>query len=98
IGAGGNITFRTLDPWGPTLETSTRLEAQAMNSTDGLSLWRNVELGMRLKLANFWYLWSALHYRPAHFDDREVGDGAALERDSSFGHELTLATDPRARV
>jgi len=39
-----------------------------------------------------------IHYRPSHFDDREVGDGATLERQAVLGAEFAIATDPRARV
>jgi len=34
-----------------------------------------------------------VHYRGAYFDDREVGDGTALQRAGLFGYELELASD-----
>jgi len=37
-------------------------------------------------------------YRGAWHDDRELGDGTALERAARWGGELTFAGDPRRRV
>jgi hypothetical protein len=96
--AGGEIAFRTLEPWAKTLETLTRIEVRASNNTKGVPLDRMVQLDTRLKFKNFWSLWMAFHYWPAHFDDREVGDGAALERAARVGHEMNLTTDPRAAL
>ena len=39
-----------------------------------------------------------LHFRPTKFDDREVGDGTALQRQGRVGNETYLGTDSTKRV
>jgi hypothetical protein len=43
-------------------------------------------------------VWALLDGTTAHFDDREVGDGAALERPGGGELILGVESDPRARV
>ena len=52
----------------------------------------------QIVFANYWQMFTELHWRPARFDDREVGDGTALQRRGRLGWELSLSTDPRQRV
>jgi hypothetical protein len=92
------IVHRTLDPWGPTLETWTRADVQERDALSGLNLQREVRVNTWWRLKSFWQVFGEMHYRAAHFDDREVGDGAALERAGLVGHELAVSTDPRRRV
>ena len=49
-----------------------------------------------LQLASYWSMFTELHWRPAHYDDREVGDGTALQRAGQLGWELYVETDPPA--
>jgi hypothetical protein len=98
LSGGGELVFRTLEPWRKTLESSLRLEAWGVNSTEGVNLGRTLQVDGRVTFTNFWTLWTRVHYRPAYFDDREVGDGAALERAGLVGHELLITSDPRARI
>ena len=51
-----------------------------------------------MKLRNFSSVLLAADAAPARFDDREVGNGAALERGHYFGGRLEVASDPRGRV
>ena len=90
-----DLEFRTLSPWWATLETHSRLELYARQSFDGLDLARGYQLNTGWKLASFWHFFTELHYRAAHFDDREVGNGVALERAGLGGLELSVDTDPR---
>jgi hypothetical protein len=91
------IGYHHLDPSGPTLETHTAFE---VSDQENLS-WQVQARGFRVfnftKFKNFWGMYSDVHFRPAHFDDREVGDGAALERAGLVGFEVWLGTDPRKR-
>ena len=61
----------------------------------GLDLGQLYELNGRLKLRNFASILLAADFAPARFDDREVGDGTALERARYLGGRFELATDPR---
>jgi len=56
------------------------------------------QVNTQVVFANYWQMFSELHWRPWHFDDREVGNGVALQRSGRLGWELTLSSDPRKRV
>ncbi len=96
--AKARIGFRNLAPFGRTLETTTAMEALATNNLDGLALGRSLALKNFTLFDNFWGLFTELHARPSHFDDREVGDGAALERTALLGGEVYFFSDSRKRV
>ncbi len=94
----GSVGYRTLDPWWATLETNTFLDAVERDSLDGLTQERMLVLGNYVRWANFWESFAAIHAKPSRYDDREVGDGTALERAPLFGGELWIATDGRRLV
>jgi hypothetical protein len=56
------------------------------------------QVNNHVTFTNYWAMFNELHWRPSHFDDREVGDGTALQRSGQLGWELSFETDPRARV
>lgn len=93
-----NLEFHTLDPWGPTLETRTGLLYRERDNLDGLNLTRNFALTNFTRFTNFWGTYSEIHYLAPHFDDREMGDGAALERTGVFGFEVYVFTDSRKLI
>ena len=93
-----DIEYRNLLPWRSTLERHLRVELYDRENVDLLNLARGYQINGSIKFANFWTLWSELHYRAPHFDDREVGDGTALERDGLIGWELSVRSDSRRRV
>lgn len=92
------LEYRTLKPWRNTLETHTRLEFFDRENLSFLNLARGYQLNATWKLTNFWEFFVELHYRAAHFDDREVGDGTALEREGLVGFEVSVSSDKRRRV
>jgi hypothetical protein len=92
------VEYRTTEPWGKTLETHWRAELYDRESLRGLNLARGYQLNTTGKFANFWGWFAELHYRARHFDDREVGDGTALEREGLVGLELQVNSDARRRV
>lgn len=94
----GAVGFKTLEPWWATLQTSTKLTVSDRESLDLLNLERRAGLESEWQLRNFWWLWARVGYSAARFDDREVGDGAALERAGSVELAGYVGTDPRARV
>ena len=90
--------YRTTEPWGKTLETRWRAEFFDRENFSGLNLARGYQLNSDGKLSNFWGWFAELHYRERHFDDREVGDGTALQREGLIGLELAVNSDARKRV
>jgi hypothetical protein len=78
------------------LEQQSNLELFYRANLDGQSLASGVQLNTSGQLRGFSHLFAELHYRPAHFDDREFGDGTALERAGLVGLELHVTGDPRA--
>jgi len=77
---GFDVEYRTLVPWKALLETHSRLEYWDNGNTAGLGLGRGVQLNTSGKLTNFWHYFVEIQSRDRRFDDREMGDGAALER------------------
>jgi len=96
--AGGGVDFRTLEPWGKTLETHQIIEASGSDNLSGLRLARDADAAIGWKFANFWEARASVGVRSQRFDDREVGDGTALERDASWWGRGRIISDPRAPV
>jgi hypothetical protein len=92
------IGWRQLEPGAHTLEKSAAFEVTENRNLSGLDLGQLYELNGRVKLRNFSSVLLAADFAPARFDDREVGDGTALERGRYLGGRLELASDPRGRV
>src|SRR5262249_26937632 len=85
---GSTLEYRTTEAWGKTLETHWRAEFYDRETLRGLNLARGYQLNTDGKFSNFWSWFAELHYRERHFDDREVGDGTALQREGLVGVEL----------
>jgi len=96
--AGAGFDVRTLEPWGSTLETHQVLEVSGADNLSGLRLARDAALSIGWKFTNFWEARLSVGGRAQRFDDREVGDGTALERDASGFVRTRLISDPRAAV
>ena len=89
------LAYRTLDAGRFTRETWTALQVNQRRTLDGLNLWNEVRLATSGSFTSFWTWYANLHYRGAFFDDRETGDGTALERAASAGLSSELGSDPR---
>jgi hypothetical protein len=92
------VTYRTLHPWWRTLETRTVFELNLRQTLDGIDLWRELMLNTSWTFAHFSSLYLELHARGAYFDDREMGDGSALQHAAALGTVAAASTDPRRRV
>jgi hypothetical protein len=64
----------------------------------GQALGSGYQLNTSGRLKSAWEYFTELHWRPAHLDDRELGDGTALERAGLVGWELGIDSDPRRAV
>jgi hypothetical protein len=93
-----SLGYRTLDAGVYTYETNSALEVTERRSLDGLDLGQFFTLSTKLKLRSFWNLYAAADAAPARFDDREVGNGAALERGGYLGARFDVSTDPKRAV
>ena len=92
------LEYRTTAPWAHTLETHWRAEVLERDTLRALNLARRYALDSEGKLDSFWSWFAEVHYRERNFDDREVGDGTALQREALIGLDLEIASDPRRRL
>lgn len=95
-----SLDYRTIVPFwrGRVLETRTHIQYSHRDNLDGLALYRGYYLGTEWRFANFWNVAIELYHYGKRFDDREVGDGTALERERIVGWDITLSTDPRRMI
>jgi hypothetical protein len=93
-----SLTYRTIEPWWKTVETRTTWRADLRRTLDGLDLVRSTSLTSWWQLSGFWAVSVSLIGRAAVFDDREMGDGTALQRAGRWGGTLAFSGDPRRRV
>ncbi len=94
----GDVSYRVLDPGPTVLETRSWLEVRQGVNLDGLLLARSTHASTFVKLAGFWTFFAGVGYAAPRFDDREVGDGTALERAGAWRLDVEAGTDPRRRV
>jgi Domain of unknown function (DUF5916) len=93
-----SIGWRTLEPGKYTVDTTSAFVASDSRNLSWLDLGQNYELNTRLHLLDFSSIFLAADYAPARFDDREVGNGTALERAGYLGGRLEYDSDPRSAV
>lgn len=91
------LAFRTLQPFGRVQDSYSRVAFFDQENLGGLTVGRTYLLNTWWKFRNFWEFFAEIHYFPARFDDREVGDGTALMRAPLVGLELAAASDRRRR-
>ena len=95
---GALLEYRTLQPWWSTLETHTSLFGSFKNTIEGLNLRRAVQLETAWKLRGYRTVLVNVELTSSHFDDRELGDGTALQRAQGVNTVQSASTDPRAPV
>jgi hypothetical protein len=91
-------SYRTTKAWGPALTTLTGFHGFQQTNLDGVPVGRWVRLGTNWQLKNFWWVGVYGVYFPTIYDDREVGNGAALEHKPRTGIAVEIMTDPRRDV
>jgi len=96
--AYADLTYRTLTPRWKTTDTYLNFAVSHRQTLDGIALGDNVRLQGGATFKNFWVTSAAVYFNSRYFDDRETGDGLALERASLWGAEWYLATDTRRLV
>jgi hypothetical protein len=93
-----SVGWRTLEPGKHTVDTTSAFVASDSRNLSWLDLGQNYELNTRLHLLDFSSVFLAVDYAPTRFDDREVGDGTALERAGYLGGRLEYDSDPRRSI
>jgi len=93
-----SLGYRTLDAGQYTIDTTTLLELDVRRNLAGLDLGDTLELNTRWHLRRFWTVFLAADASRAHYDDREVGDGTALERAEWLGAKFEIFSDPRRKI
>ncbi len=93
-----NLAYRTLHPWWVARETNTAFQLNLRETLDGIPLWNGIALDTSWTLRNFWSVYLELNLRGRYDDDREMGDGSALQYPASGGAVVTVSSDPRRRV
>jgi len=78
-------------PRGPMLETRSRIEIFGRRNLDGLVLPSGYQWNVSGTGKGLWEAFVEVHWRPHYFDDREIGDGRALERAGRLGLEGVAA-------
>lgn len=89
------VGYRTLEPGALTLETNSELKVTQRRSLSGLDLGQIYTLSTFARLSSFWRLWAAADAAPRRFDDRELGNGTALERGGYLGGRAGFETDQK---
>lgn len=74
------------------------LDAFESDTLDGITQQRVAYLGNFTRFSNFWNMFVGVNYQAPRYDDREVGDGTALERRGRFGGSLWFETDRRKNL
>ena len=90
-----SLIYRSFDEWWITRERWNALQVSFRETLDGLTLWRDIRLATSTSFRNFWSYYFNIHARGSYFDDRETGDGTALQRTASAGVSGEIGTDPR---
>ncbi|HEU0035364.1 MAG TPA: DUF5916 domain-containing protein [Kofleriaceae bacterium] len=88
----------TAKPHGPLVESRARLELFWRRNLDGLTLPSGYQWNVSGTTSSLWHGFLEVHWRPHYFDDRELGDGRALERTGRLGVEAELSSDARRAV
>jgi hypothetical protein len=88
-----DLEYRELERWRKLLEVHLRFEYFDRVNLDGLDLGSGYQLNFSGRTTSFWDFFTELHYRGAYFDDREIGDGTALQRAGLVGWELELTSN-----
>ncbi|WP_437296199.1 DUF5916 domain-containing protein [Sorangium sp. So ce426] len=92
------LRYRSLTPWWTTLNTNTEVSFFDHETLDFLNLQRGAFVESTWTLKNFWELFLNVTYSAPRFDDREVGDGTALQRGGFCSVSAAVSTDPRKPV
>lgn len=87
--------YQTFEPVWVFQDTTTTLGWREKDTLNFLPRQRYFFLGSEMNFKNQWSLYAEAAYWASFFDDRELGDGAALQRVARGGGLFYLGADPR---
>ena len=92
------LAYRIVEPFWEVAEMESYVNSIARSNFDGLALIRSYYLGSKIRFKNFWSVLVEAARYSARGEDRQVGDGTALERGPANGLSVTVSTDPRRQL
>ena len=92
------LEYRDLVPQGAFREVHVIASSAQTLNVDGLLVGMGQYLQTFLRFQNLWTLYGSVYFRSTKFDDREVGDGTALQREGRFGSEVSVGSDTTKRI
>jgi hypothetical protein len=98
LAGSAQVEYRDLEPRGAFLERHFSLYFGTQYNEAGLLIGQGTHLATWGRFQNFWYYSLDVYYRGTKYDDREIGDGTALQRDGALGAIVDLTTDTTKRV
>ena len=98
VHAYGDLGWKDSEPGRLIRASRSQIEVFGSENWRGQRLSGGYQINTSLTFANYWQTFTELHWRPWHYDDREIGDGTALERAGHLGWEQAVSTDPRHAV
>jgi hypothetical protein len=96
--ATGVFDLRSLEDWAFLHYRLLHLKCSEQRNFDWLPIGRKCQAAIEVESKDFFTYYGEVFHRSDRFDDREFGDGTALERFQQTGLEFATFTDPRRRV
>jgi hypothetical protein len=90
--------YRATAPFDSIAQIRTRVSASFRDTVDGLDLWRGYYAATDVQFTNAWDASTMVFYWGRQYDDREIGDGTAIEREPGVGWDVNVSSDPGRRV
>jgi len=87
VHAYGDLGWKDSEPGRILRSSRSQIEIFGSQNWRGERLSGGYQINTSLTFANYWHAFTELHWRPWHFDDREIGAGTALERAGHVGWE-----------
>ena len=92
------VSYKTFEPFWKVQETNTTFGMRDKETLNFLNLSRLAFFNSGWTLKNQWDLFAEAYAVAPFYDDREIGDGTALQRSGRAGGAFFVGTDPRAAV
>jgi hypothetical protein len=92
------LEYRTLTPFWEFAELSGHAFMSLRDNLGGVDLLHGYYLGGEARFKNFWTMAAEGYVYTSRFEDRDVGDGTALQRPGVHGGDVSFSTDPRREL
>jgi hypothetical protein len=92
------VSYKTFKPFWEVQDTNTTFGMRDKETLDFLNLSRLAFFNTGWTLKNQWDLFAEAYATATSYDDREIGDGTALQRSGRAGVAFFVGTDPRVAV